>query len=698
MKMDQRPIILFIAAVALIAALPAPARAERWTLATADTRIVIGVDDNRPAVQKLQDLTAQYDWIDAPIGVPLMSSVSIAGQERPTQWQFLDGTLSEDAASLTLAFQNQDPKLVLRSVWRARPGRGPVEHWMTLENQSDTPVTISHQDSLALAGLRPSADAKIWWIKRGGSNAGTQGGTFSEPFTAQLNLNLVSNCDDGASPVPWLAVHQTGGGLYAGWEFSGLGRIAARSREGSALLDVDIGLMPEFKTDVEPGEVFLVPPAFIGCYNGDMDDGAYSLHQWILKYLRPRLPEDVPDPILAYNLYLDAGGANATQEDVLRSAQFCRDLGFEAFMPDAMWFPACGDWRWDPARFPNGIKPIEEYAHTSGMRLALWCAWTNGGVSEHEGALSVRGAVGHPDWFNSDFAADWQPGPFYGGRVCLACPEARQWEIQKTQWLVANHNLDYLKHDCGPIVTHGADTSYWAAMAYYEVQEKLRGAFPRLILENCSGGGHIKDFGVIQRTHYTVTTDTLSNLPDRQSLYDSTFAFPPMLLQAYTYERAYKVPGDDPGTYLWRSGMMGAWQIDPTNTRIWTDGEKNSARRSAQIYKDWIRPILKDVKVHHVLPRPDGIHWDGMFYWSPGLKRGTLYIFRPDAQEETTLVHLKGLDPKQDYRAWSEDGSIQPGVRTGSELMGNGLLIRLPARFSSDLIFLQHAAPGASQP
>jgi len=146
----------------------------------------------------------------------------------------------------------------------------------------------------------------------------------------------------------------------------------------------------------------------------------------------------------------------------------------------------------------------------------------------------------------------------------------------------------------------------------------LRRAFPHLLLENCSGGGHIKDYGAMARTHYVVTTDTLSNLPDRQSLYDSTFALPPLVLQAYTYEREYKVPGDDPGPFLWRSAMMGAWQIDPTDIRRWTDEERESARRAAGTYKEWIRPLLRDVKVHHILPRPDGVHWDGLFFWTRG--------------------------------------------------------------------------------
>jgi alpha-galactosidase len=609
------------------------------------------------------------------------------------------------AGRLVLTFAASEPNLVLRSIWRGRPGHGPIEHWIEIENLSGKRVTLSHQDSLALHGLDIGRQAKLWWVQRGGSNAGTQGGTHIEPLTGGREVVLTSNCEDGASPVPWMAIQVTPQpGLYVGWEFSGLGRIQAKMSPDARRLDLDIGLKPDFKTDIAPGETFLVPPAFVGCFDGDIDEGSYSLHRFVLDKLRPGVPEGVADPTLAYNLYLDAGGDKAKQDDVLRSAAFCHELGFETFMPDAMWFPECGDWRWDPRRFPSGITPIEQFVHGHGIKLALWCAWTNGGISPDLGALSVRGPVGHPDWFSGDFASSWKPAAFSGGQICLACPEARQWAIAKTQWLVGHHKLDYLKHDCGPIVNncnkkthrHGysVDASYWATMGYYEVQEKLRKAFPNVILEDCSGGGHIKDCGVIRRTHYIVTTDTLSNLPDRQSIYDSTFAMPPLVLQAYTYDNVYPVKGDNPGTFLWRSAMMGAWQIDPTDTIKWTEEERDSAKRSVEIYKRWVRPMLKDVKVHHILPRPDGVNWDGMFYWSPSLKRGTLYIFRPESKDERKTVKLKGLAGSGKYWLWCEDGSIEPGVRTGRTLMGEGLTIRLPGPYTSDLIYVQDASLG----
>lgn len=613
---------------------------NRWDLATDDTRITIEVRDDQVLLSRLESCEGPRNWAGRPFAVPLMAKVWLGERELTPAWKFERGVFAKRSGQLVLRFANANPKLALRSIWRARPGHGPIEHWFEVENLSGEQVALSHLDSLSLGCLRPGGPAELWWIKRGGGNASAQGGTFTVPLAAGLDLVLMSNCEDGASPVPWMAV-QVGGerGLYVGWEFSGLGRIQAKAAAGAEELYINVGSNPDFKTAIEPGEVFLVPPAFVGCYTGDVEEGSYRLHRFVLEKLRPAMPKNCPDPTLAYNLYLDAGGPEAREEDVLLSARFCHDLGFETFTPDAMWFPEAGDWRWDPARFPNGIKPIEEYVHGQGMRLALWCAWTNGGVSAAPEALSVRGPQGHPDWFNADYAPDWQPGPFYGGRICLACPEAKEWAIRKTRWLVNHHRLDYLKHDCGPIVntcnknTHrhgyGVDVSYWATMGYYQVQENLRKAFPNIILENCSGGGHIKDFGIVSRTHYTVTTDTLSNLPDRQSIYDSTFALPPMVLQAYTYERVYGVPGDDPGPFLWRSAMMGAWQIDPTSTAKWTEGERDSARRAAGIYKEWIRPILADVKVHHILPRPDGAQWDGMFYWSPSLKRGTLYIFAP---------------------------------------------------------------------
>ena len=59
-------------------------------------------------------------------------------------------------------------------------------------------------------------------------------------------------------------------------------------------------------------------------------------------------------------------------------------LGAELFVVDAGWYagsndggPAdftagLGSWRPDPARFPDGLRPLADYAHSLGMRLGIW--------------------------------------------------------------------------------------------------------------------------------------------------------------------------------------------------------------------------------------------------------------------------------------------------------------------------------------
>ncbi|MEO8658827.1 MAG: alpha-galactosidase [Bryobacteraceae bacterium] len=700
---------MLIAALLAFAMQPAPAPSASWKLATQDTELTIALDSGRPALTALRVPGGARSWIAAPLHETLMPLVEVNGTAVKTDWRYSGAAPESSKEQLVLLFTNKTPNLELKSIWRARPGHGPVEHWLTIENKSGSPVTVTHQDSLVLEGIAVGADrqADVWWVNRGGSNASREGGVFTVPVNSDLDQEISSNPRDPSSPVPWMAV-QIGKseGLYVGWEFSGIGRLYAAALPGpGGKLKLRVGNKPEFKTDIEAGEQFLVPAAFVGCYRGDLDEGSYTLHRFVLDKLLPPLPPGQPYPTLAYNVFLDAGGYAASdavksptnETSLLKSARLCNDLGFETLVPDAMWYPSVGDWRWDPDRFPHGVKPILDYVRSVGMRLGLWCAWTNAGVSDYPGALNVKE---HRDWLiNRNVPDDWKPDPFVGQRICLASNESREWAAKETQRLVSDYGLDYLKHDIDPIqvrceqTTHkhhyGVDVSYWNTLAYYDIQERLKQRFPQLALEGCSGGGHIKDYGYIKRVHYIVTTDTLSSLPNRQSIWDSTFVMPPAVLQAYTYENHYNKDSDRPRPYFWRTAMMSAWQIDPTNTASWSAEELAGTRRATQIYKDWIRPILLDAQVHHILPRPDDYHWDGMFYWSPSLKRGTVYIFRPNNDQQVQRVRLKGLATAKKYKVWGEDKSIDPAELTGAQLMSSGLRIKLPGKYTSDLIYIE---------
>ena len=259
-----------------------------WRLSTDDTAITVTVAQGVPVVTQLGTVNPASSWLVAPVPEVFLPSITQNGSSLPTKWKYEGGAFDPKSGQLVLRFSNAAPALALESIWRARPGRGPIEHWLTIANHSGAVITIGHQDSLVLSHLAiPSEDSlDAWSIKHGASNATLEGGTVTRSVGKNSDETLISDPTDGASPVPWLAL-QVGvsRGLYVGWEFSGVGRIRFHSLSGTLSdpvlgpstapgeLGIEVGNLRDFKTDVAAGETFLVPPAFVGCYSGDIDDG-----------------------------------------------------------------------------------------------------------------------------------------------------------------------------------------------------------------------------------------------------------------------------------------------------------------------------------------------------------------------------------------------------------------------------------------
>jgi hypothetical protein len=142
---------------------------QRWTIKSTDTEIDVSVVADGIRVERLYDPQSKHEWLREPTTVPLMRRVWDDGRETLTEWRFQDATSEPGAGTLTLRFLNAEPALALKSIWRGRPGHGPVEHWLEIENHTPRTITLSHQDSLTLGGLCPAAPAHLWWIRRGGT-------------------------------------------------------------------------------------------------------------------------------------------------------------------------------------------------------------------------------------------------------------------------------------------------------------------------------------------------------------------------------------------------------------------------------------------------------------------------------------------------------------------------------------------------
>src|SRR5262245_17418595 len=123
----------------LLLAAPVPADVE---IESGDTRVTVAFAEGRLLLTRLRSTADPHDWSGGGAAFPLPERVSMAGREVETRWTLEGAAVDRAAGSAVLAFDAPSPGLRLRSIWRARPGPGPVEHRLTIENRSGGEVVL----------------------------------------------------------------------------------------------------------------------------------------------------------------------------------------------------------------------------------------------------------------------------------------------------------------------------------------------------------------------------------------------------------------------------------------------------------------------------------------------------------------------------------------------------------------------------
>ena len=194
------------------------------------------------------------------------------------------------------------------------------------------------------------------------------------------------------------------------------------------------------------------------------------------------------------------------------------------------------------------------------------------------------------------------------------------------------------------------------------------------------------DFGSAAHADYFSITDTYDPLSNRRAFYDTSYMLPAAMLESYVEK--WPTPKLENFRYMLRSGMMG-WVTIMLDTTAWSPAQHEAAQQAITLYKEKLRPLIRDAQLYHVAPRPDGVHWDGVEYWDPAKGSGVVFAFRGSVSDETEHhFMLNGLQSGKRYRLHFEDGSAPDSVATGSELMVKGLAVGLHDPLSSELVFL----------
>jgi hypothetical protein len=692
-------------------------------LRSLDTSITVRAGEHAPRLLTLN--VAGTQWTNR-VPEMLPQQVRVRDVFRPVTWHLDRAATHADAKRVEFVYTAHFPRM--RAVWRweARAAFGPLEHTVLIENLSGETLWLPLQPSLRFDWVvDPRETLQRFWVEKG-ADTPSEVGTHDESLPVGDSWQGLSStyarplAGQPREMIPYVLVHHPRGaqaGWYLGIEFSGRTRIALE-RTGASLRG-EAGLNPvpgPYQTRLAPAATLTVPTVFLGASQGGADGAGNVLRRWVREVLNN--PDTVRDP--SYPLLVNnSWGSGMAVDEVLarRMIDESATLGLEMFHLDAGWFRDVGDWHADPAKFPNGLASLADYAHSRGLRFGLWIDWTQAGTSDRPGALSVNDPAVR-EWLIADPPAGWKhTEPFKGITLDLGVPAAAAWSARELERVVTEYRLDMLEHD-GYLVAQGStraghpaaapdapsprvyedsgflwasgsddtDVSYHATRAYYAIYEQLRARHPRLLFEICNDGGRMVDFGSAAHGDYFSITDTYDPLSNRRAFFDASYVLPPAMLESYVAE--WPAPDTETFRYVLRSGMLG-WFSLMLDSSHWSARRHAEALAQFALYKSALRPLIRSADLYHVSRRPDGVHWDAIEYYSRASGRGVLYVFRGSAPElHTQRFQLRGLDADARYRLSFHDQSVEQVV-SGHSLMHDGAEVTLARPLSSELVFLE---------
>lgn len=332
-------------------------------------------------------------------------------------------------------------------------------------------------------------------------------------------------------------------GFHLGW--SGNHRIGVETLpDGRAHVAMEALLLPG-EIRLAPGETYRTPDLFASV----TDDGLTALSQAFHDHLRARAEHmrlrARPRPV-HYNsweaIYFDHDPAT-----LMALADRAAAIGAERFVLDDGWFmgrrddtAGLGDWRVDPAIYPDGLDPLVARVTTLGMEFGLW-------VEPEMVNPDSDLYRAHPDW-----ALATPPAPvmdFRNQRVLdFGRADVREHIFAAIDALLRDHAIAYLKWDMNRDVSQpgGADGRAAAnahVVGLYAVLDRLRAAHPRVEIESCASGGGRADYGVLARTDRIWTSDSNDALDRLAIQRGASHFFPAELLGAHVGPETCHITG-----------------------------------------------------------------------------------------------------------------------------------------------------------
>jgi len=466
-----------------------------------------------------------------------------------------------------------------------------------------------------------------------------------------------------------------GGGLLIGWEFDGrVQALADRDPETKALRFS--AFIQGLHQNVEPGAVFNMPWAFLGLFHGDFDEGAFRTQ----RYVEAVLARPMPDNKFPYVIWDSWKYQKDIDEVTLRqNAVLAAQLGVEVFVVDLGWARMIGEWTSDPVKFPSGMKSLSDFVHGLGMKFGLHFPFAE--AVEVAPVLSAN-----PDWLSTGRYSYFDNSH----SLCLSNRATRDWVVNEAVRMIDQYGVDWILQDGENMVKECTKTTHThdplnsnydnAANGLNYVVSTVTQLRPNVHWENCEDGGNMMTYQMVRNYVTSIAADDSGELTTRQAIYGVTYPFPPRYADRYyPYEQTYK--------YVTRSYMFGGPWILMNRLPALTEPDFHLLADEIALFKQ-LRLHIRDGKVLHLSPRPDGRINDAIGSYHPATDSALAFAYRTESNAVGFLARFKDFNPDRTYRVRFQESSRVLRL-TGKQLAETGVRIPLPDHYFSEIAYIE---------
>ena len=562
-----------------------------------------------------------------------------------------------------------------------------IETWTETVNEGKKPVTLTRFDS----GHLPIRVDDVWISTLYGTWA-NEGRVCTEPLTR--GWKIIKNIDGTRNS------HTSHGEVMI--SLDGKPREDAGRVIGAALcwggnyelrfqtLDSDYhhffaGICPEnIPQTLAKGKSFTTPHLALTYSTAGLSGVSRNFHRWGRKYM---LRHGDKERDILLNSW-EGVYFNINEEGMAQMMDDIASMGGELFVMDDGWFgdkyprkndhSSLGDWVVDKNKLPAGIPGLVKTASSKGIKFGIWI--------EPEMTNSISELFdAHPDWVIKAPNRELVKGR---GGTQLVLDMSKK-AVQDFAFSVVdnimkeNPDIAYIKWDANmPIPVAYPNVDYWQGM--YALLDRVREAYPDLVIQCCASGGGRANWGVLPWFDEFWVSDNTDALQRIYMQWGTSYFFPAIAMASHISatpnHTVYRTTSLKYRIDVAMSGRLGM-EIQPKNM---TAQEKDICRKAIADYKR-IRPIVQFGDIYRLVSPYDDRGFASLMYVTENKDKAVAYWWKIANfyDEHFPRLRMNGLAPDRRYRVTELDRlDLKPLPYEGKSFSGRFLMevgLEIPA-------------------